>query len=121
MAGEDLRLAIERKVVAIFADQHVCEETSAGQPFRNRPLRSRCLMELAAGPAPVLRASDTDDAEPGWNVVQNLADRLANLVDRAAAARTGLGFNIERHVLALEMVRQTEPLFGDGLCLRFFG
>ncbi len=121
LAGEDLRLAVERNVVAVFADDDVRQEACAGQPLRDWPLGCRGLMQLAACAATIFRATNTDDAQAGRNAVQHLADRLADLMDHSAAAGTGRGFDLERHVLALEMIRQTEPLLGSGLLQHVLG
>jgi len=83
------------------------------------PRRDGQTSELPSYIEPPL--TDTNDAQAGRDVVQHLADRLADLMDCAAAAGTGLRFNVERHVLALEMIRQAESLLGSGLLQHFLG
>jgi len=78
-------------------------------------------MKLATSAAPVLRPAYANDAQAGRNVVQHFAVRLADLMDRAAAAGADCRFDIERHVLALKMVRHSEPFFGSGLSQHVFG
>jgi len=55
------------------------------------------------------------------NVVEHLADGLVDLMDGATAAGTGLGFHVERQVLPLEMIRQTEPLLDRRLFQHLLG
>ena len=60
MAGEDLRLPIERRVIAIFADQHLGEQRRRRQaagdwPFRGRRLRHRARKSRQAYLGRVMR------------------------------------------------------------------
>ena len=76
-------------------------------------------MQLSARPASVLRAADADHLEARRNIVQHLADTFADLVNLTTATRAGAGSDIERHILALEMIRQTETAFDGWLWPRF--
>jgi hypothetical protein len=99
MAREDLRLAIERLVIAIFADQHMGEQAGTGETLRDRPFGRRRLVDGAAGPT--ARPADTDDAQSSRYPVEHLRDGLADGMDGAAAIRTSVTIDIETNVLAL--------------------
>jgi hypothetical protein len=77
---EDLALPIERKVIAIFGDQHMSEQGWGRQALGDRPLRSRSLMDRAASPAAIAWPADLDDPQPGGDMVEHLADRLTDEV-----------------------------------------
>ena len=111
VSRKNLRLAIERNVVAVFADQNVGEQPGACQPFRDWTVWCRCLMQLAAGSTSVLGAANADDAKTGRNIVQHFADGLADFVDFTATAWASGGIDVKRHVLTIEMIRQTETAF----------
>jgi hypothetical protein len=105
-------------MIAVFADQHVGQQASAGQPLGNRPFRCRRLMDRAAGPAAIPRPADADDPQAGRNPVEHLAHRLADRMQDTATARAGICAEVEAHVLALQMVGKAgavRPGPGDGL------
>ena len=106
-AGEDLALPIERKVVGIFADQDMGEQAWAGQALGDRTLRRRRLVDRAAGAAAIARPTHADHPQPGGHMVQHLAHRLADRMQRATAAGAGAVFDIEADVLARQMCRKT--------------
>ena len=60
---EDLRLPVQRRVVAIFADQDLGEQRWRRQPTCDRALRRRRLTHRSAGAAAVFGAADANDAE----------------------------------------------------------
>jgi hypothetical protein len=86
MPGEDLALPVEWKVIAVFGDQDMSEQGRTGQPLGDRPLRGRGrgLMDGPAGPAAIPRPADSDDPKPRRHMIEHLADRLADQVQRAA-------------------------------------
>ncbi len=104
LAGEDLRLAVQRKVVAVLADQHVSQQPRACEPLCYRPLGRRCLMDRAAGAAAVLRAVDAHDAKLRWHPVEHLARRLADRVKAAATVGALIAVYVENDVRARQMV-----------------
>jgi predicted nucleic acid-binding protein len=106
MTSEDLRLAIERGVVAILADQHLSEQRRRREAAGDRPLRRRHLRHGAAGPAGVFRPDDAQHAELRRHPVQYLGLALADAVHRAAAARAGLARYVELDLLARQMAGQ---------------
>ena len=90
MAGEDLRLPIERSVVAVFADQHLGEQRRRRQTAGNRPVRRGCLGHGIAPAAGVFRARDAQYTELGGNPIQHLADALPDVVQDTSTARTSV-------------------------------
>ena len=95
------------------------EQGRGRQALGDRPLRGRRLVDGAAGPAAIAGPADADDPQPCRDVVEHLADRLADQVQRAAAAGAGLVLDIEPDILARQMRRQARPLVlrlgSDGL------
>ena len=63
-------------------------------------------MDRPAGAATVFGAADAQHTQARRHIVQHLADRLANLMDRAATAGTGAGVDVEGHILARQVVGQ---------------
>ena len=106
MAGEDLRLPIERRVITIFADQDLGKQRPRRQAAGDRPLESRRLHYRCADPAGVFGTGGADYAQLRRNPIQHLAHALANDAQRAAAAAAGHAFNIEADILALQMIGQ---------------
>src|SRR5712671_7154902 len=64
-----------------------------------------------------LRRTKTDDPQPRRDVVEHLARRLADQVQRAATAGAGLMLDIEPDVLAGEVRRQARPLVSGPRCI----
>lgn len=62
-------------------------------------------MDRAAGPAAIAWPADADDPQPCGDMVEHLADRLADQVQFAAATGTGLMPEIQPDVLARQMRR----------------
>ncbi len=110
LPGEDLALLVEGKMIAVFGDQHMRKQAGRGQALGDWPLRSRRLMDRAAGLAAVARTADTDDPQPGGNMVEHLADRLADQVECTAAAGAGLMHKIDPDIFASQMRRQARPI-----------
>ena len=110
LPGEDLALPVERKVIAVFGDQDMGEQSRGGQALGDRTLRGRRLMDRPAGPAAIARPADADDPQPRRHMVEHLADGLADQVQLAAAAGAGLMLDIEPHVLARQVRRQARPV-----------
>ncbi len=95
MPGEDLALAIERRVVAVLADQHLGDEPRRRQALGNRAVGSRHLMDRATGAAAVFGAADAQDAKLRRHTVQHLAHALTDQVQAATAARTVMALRID--------------------------
>jgi hypothetical protein len=104
--GKDLRLPIKRRVIAIFTDQHLCEQGWCGQPACDQSFGRRRLRDLAAAAASVFRAGDAYHTKLRRHPVQHLADAFADGMERTtttAADITGVG---EHNVLTRQMIGQ---------------
>ena len=106
MTGEDLRLPIERGVIAVFGDQHLGDKARGCQAICDQPLRRRRLHHVFAGAAGVLRTQDTQHPKLRRNPVEHLADALTYGVNRSSAAGTSIAPDIENDGFAGEMIGQ---------------
>lgn len=106
VSGEDLRLSTERRVIAIFGDQHLREQPRRRQSASDRPLRCRRLGDRAAGAAGAFRTQNALDAKLRWNPIQHLAHALADRMQRAAAICASLAVDVEADILAGQMIGQ---------------
>jgi len=116
LPGKDLALPVERQVIAVFRDQDMGEQGGRGQALGDRPLRGWGLVDGPAGPAAIARPADAYDAQPCRNVVEHLADRLTDQMQRAPTARAGLALKVKPDILTQQMRRQARPFhlrFGD--------
>src|SRR3984893_3402414 len=64
VSGEDLSLAVKRRVVAIFAHQHMCQEAGARHSLGDGPLRARCLMDRSTRAAAIFGTEDKPQPQP---------------------------------------------------------
>jgi hypothetical protein len=108
--GKDLALPVEGQMIAVFGDQDMSEQGRGCEALGDRPLRGRCLVDGPAGPAAIARPTDTDDPEACRHMVEHLAHRLADHMQRAAAAGAGLMLDIEPPVIARQVCWQARPL-----------
>jgi len=107
LAREDLRLAIEWKVVSIFVDQHVRHQRFGRQAGVNRPLRRWRLHDGAfARPAAIARAADHLNAYLCRDVIKHLGAVFANCVQWRAATGAGLVGDIDHNLDPRQMLRQ---------------
>ena len=107
LAGKDLRLAIERKVVSIFVDQHVCEQRLGRQAAVDRPFRRGRLHDSAfACPAAIARAADHLNPKLRWNVIKHLGAVLADHMQGRTAAPAGLVGDIDHNLDPRQMFWQ---------------
>lgn len=63
-------------------------------------------MNRPAGAAAIARPADADDPKPRGDMIEHLADRLADQVQRTAAAGASLMLDIEPNILAGQVCRQ---------------
>ncbi len=107
LAGVDLCLAIERRVIGIFGDQHMRDQCLGRYAAFDQPLRRRGLHYLAgAGCAGVFGAARHDHLELRRDHVEPLRDVFADAVLEAAAARAGLVRYIDHDLFARQVRRQ---------------
>ena len=92
---EDLALPIERKVIAVFGNQHLSEQGRGRQALGDRPFRGRSLMDRAAGAASITGSADADNPQPRGDMVEHLARGLADQMQFTAAAGAHLMLKIE--------------------------
>src|SRR6185312_2661076 len=110
MPGKDLALSVQGQVVAILGDEDVREKPWCGQTLGDRALRSRRLVNRSARATAVARSTDADDAQPRRDMIEHLADRLADHVQGAATAWACPVLDIDQLVLTGQMRRQARPV-----------
>jgi hypothetical protein len=98
-----------RRVVAIFADQHLGKQRRRRQAAGNRPLWRCRLADRAASPARVF-GPDSHDTQLGSHPVQHLADALADATQGPATARACVAGNIQNHIFTRQMLGQWPAL-----------
>jgi hypothetical protein len=91
LAPIDARLPVERQMIAVLADQHMGQQPGPRPAALDRQGRHRRLRHALAAPAGKRRPDVPDHFEAAGNVVEDLADVLADLAHLAAAGRTGAG------------------------------
>src|SRR3981189_1709563 len=69
--------------------------------------RGKRLMDLPAVPVAIAGPADADHSQPSGNMIEHLADGLADCIEHAAAAGAGLMLGIEPDALAVQMRWQT--------------
>ena len=97
-------------MVAVFRDKHMSKQGGSREALGDRPLRRGSLMDGAASPAAIAWAANADDPQPRRDMIEHLADRLANKVQFAAAAGAGLMPQIEPGILTHQMRRQARSI-----------
>src|SRR5215472_502671 len=123
---KDLRLPVQRRVVTIFADQHLREQRRGRQAACDWALRRRCLTHRSACATAIFGAANADDAELCRYPVQHLADALPDRMQGATAACTGRRSDVGPNLLTWQMTgkwlapRLPVLWFAGGL-LRSFG
>ena len=112
MAGKDLRLPIKRRVIAVFADQHLGEQCRRRQAAGDHPLRSWRLHHSLAAPAGIFGTCGADHAQLRRNPVEHLANAFPDDMQRAAAAGADHVVDIEPYIVAWQMVGQRLAMGG---------
>ncbi len=104
LPGVDLALAVERQVVGVFADQDVGHQGLGRQPALDQP-RGCCGLDhrALAGTAAIFGAAGDDHLELGRDDVEPLRDVLADPVQRAATAGTGLLGRLDHDLFARQV------------------
>ena len=90
LAGINFGLPVEWKMVTIFADQYMRQQSGTGAPALDRAARQRCLRERLAAVAGLARADDFADDKPPRDVFQLLRHILAKCPQGSAAIGAGL-------------------------------
>jgi hypothetical protein len=115
MPGKNLRLPIERRVIAIFADQHLCEQSWRGQSAGDQPFRRCRLHDLVAAAAGLFRAGNAHHTKLRRHPIQHLTDAFANGMEHTTATAAALTGNVEQNIFARQMFGQRLAL---GLCIQ---
>ena len=126
LTGEDLHLAIQRGVIAIFADHDVRHQCLGGHATIDWALRRGGLKHLAlTGAAAEARTADQLHAQLGRHVIEHLRAVFADHVQRTATARAGRLIRLDHHLDPRQMRGQRAPIvsrrFGLGRGFRHFG
>ena len=66
-------------------------------------------MDRPAATAPVFGTANTQNPQPRRDKIEHLVDRLADDMERAAAAGADAIINIDGHIFARQMVRKPLP------------
>jgi hypothetical protein len=106
-AGEDLGLAVERQVVAVFVDDDMREQGLGRHASVDWTLGCGGLNHrFLAAPAAIARPADDADAQLSRDIIQHLGTIFADDVERPATTRTGLVLNIDNGLEPGQMLRQ---------------
>jgi hypothetical protein len=89
VAGEDLGLTIERQMIVVLRDNNMSQQPRAGPAAGNRVVWRRRRDHGVASPARQFLANVPDDFEPARHVIEDLADFVDDLAQRAAATGAG--------------------------------
>ena len=109
--GIDLGLAIKWQVIAVFADQDMCEQTRAWTSARNRARGQLSLGESLATGACHARPHNPLHDEVARNIFQLFGDILAQLLEHTAAIAAGITGQ-EYLFLAFKVVGQRCAIVG---------
>ncbi len=121
LAGDDLRLAIQRQVVGVFADQHMGKQPWTGQALIDG-LRGQFGGEhRLAVPTSVLGSNESAYEERRRAVVELLGDLLADGMQHTPALIAGVVVDIQALVLARQMRRRGFAYRAPALGLRLLG
>ncbi len=119
-AGKDLFLTVERKVVAVFADQHLGEQTGRRQPAFAQALGQRRDDggEIGVGAVNEFAANDPAAQETAGFVVELFVHFLADAAPglRLCFHRLGIDDLFDQR----QMLRQTRPALRAGTRSAFF-
>ena len=121
LPGVNLRLAVQRKVIGIFGDQHLRDRRLGRQSALDQSRRrGRLHHHVLAGPAGILGPANDQDPELRRHDVEPLARILADPMQRVAAARTGMVVDVDHHLDARQVRGKRSPVhaaFGGSICL----
>lgn len=106
MPLKDLRLAVQRRVVAVLGDQHLGQQAGCRQTLGHRTFGRRRLLDGATRPTAILGPANAQHAQRCWHPIEHLAHRLADGVQCPAAAGARYSVDVVQDVLARQVVGQ---------------
>lgn len=111
LARVDLGLAVERKMVGVFADQNMRDGRFGGDTaFNEARRRGRLHHDLLAASAGVFGPARDDHAELGRHDVEALGTILAHDVQHSLAAAAGLVLDVDDLLDTRQVGRQGAPV-----------
>ncbi len=87
MMGKDLRLPIDRRVIAIYADEDMCEQRRDCKTAGDRSFWCCHLCHLVADAAGIFLTRNTDHAKLGRHPVQHLKFTLSDAMNYTSGIR----------------------------------
>jgi hypothetical protein len=105
-AGIDLRLPVQRRVIAILRHQHMRKQPGSGVGSRNRPGRRGRFDHRLTAAAAELRPHMADDLEALGHILEDFGDIFAELAQRASTTGAAARLRAMRLDLARQMFRQ---------------
>ncbi len=107
LAGVDLGLPVERKVVGVLGDEHLGDGRLGRQAALDQPRRrGRLDHDVLAGPAGILRPAHHQHPELRRHDVEPLGDVLADPMQHPRAARAGLARDVDHSLDPRQVGRQ---------------
>ena len=120
LAGVDLSLPIQRKMIGIFGDEHLRHRGLGRQSALDQPRRRwRLHHHVLASPAAIFGSANHQHAELCRHDVEPLAGILADPMQRLAAARAGIVVDVDHHLDARQMAGKrssVHPALGGSAC-----
>ena len=83
-------------MIAIFTDQHLCEQRRRCQSAGDQPFRCRRLRDLVADAASVFRAGDARYGQLRGHPIQHLADASADGEERTTTTAADITSDVEQ-------------------------
>jgi hypothetical protein len=114
VASQDPGLTIERHVIAVLADQNLCNEVGRRHALGDEALGRSDLVDRAADAAPVFGPTSADDAQRGRHPIEHLAGRLADRMKGATTTGACSGIKIELYLLARQVLGEPRPVLAIG-------
>ena len=126
LAGVDLSLPIQRKMIGIFGDKHLRYRGLGWQSAFDKPGRRwRLHHHVLTSPAAIFGSPNHQHAELCRHDVEPFADILADPMQGLAAARASAVYNVDHHLDARQMFGKrsfVHPTLSGPVCpLRWIG
>jgi len=120
LAGVDLSLPVQRKMIGIFGDEDLGDGGLGRQSAFDQPRwRGRLHHHVLTGPAAIFGPANHEDPELCRHDVETFAGILADPVQWLAATRASAVFNVDHDLDAWQVGGQrsaVHPTFGSSAC-----